>query len=83
MHAMLIKKIMKGVEDVAKMIKANRLFVVRAAAKEFESEIFDYVWDEKKGVPVKENDHAMDTTRYAIHNHIRDDNEVEILEGIF
>ncbi|WP_258088217.1 hypothetical protein [Weissella fangxianensis] len=53
---------MKGVEDVAKMIKANRLFVVLAVAKEFESEIFDYVWDEKKGVSVKKNHHAMDNT---------------------
>ena len=42
------------------MIKANR-YLWPTAAKKFESEIFDYVYEKK--APVKENDHAMDTRR--------------------
>ena len=77
------KKKLKGIEDVARQIKADKLFVVRDNAKEFASEVFAYVWDQKKGEPVKDRDHAMDTARYVIHNDLSEDNEVQILRGIF
>ncbi|WP_259716443.1 PBSX family phage terminase large subunit [Weissella confusa] len=77
------KRILKGIEDVAKLIKADKLHVVREDAPEFETEIFAYVWDEKKGVPVKDNDHAMDTMRYVIHNDKSTDNQIVVMEGIF
>lgn len=56
-----------------------RLFLVRDARVERDQTLADkhlptcteeefdgYVWDTKRELPVKENDHGMDTTRYAV-----------------
>ena len=75
------KRILKGVEDVSTLIKKNKLFVVKDKAHEFASEVFDYVWDDKKGVPVKDNDHSMDAMRYAIHNELDEVNEIDVHSG--
>lgn len=60
------KNILDGVEKVAGLIKQHRFYVVKDAAPNFINEIYQYIWDEKNGMPKKENDHAQDAVRYCI-----------------
>ena len=62
------KSIMKGVDIVATLIKQRKFKVVKEAINYFEKELFEYVWDEKTGEPLKQdgNDDVMDTFRYPI-----------------
>lgn len=60
------KNVLDGIERVASLIKQHRFYVVDGAAPNFINEIYQYVWDEKTGAPVKEHDHAMDSIRYCI-----------------
>ena len=60
------KNVLDGIERVASLIKQHRFYVVDGAAPNFINEIYQYVWDEKTGAPVKEHDHAMDSVRYCI-----------------
>ncbi len=62
------KSVISGIESVAKLIKTGHFFVVEEAIESFLDEIYQYVWDEKSGLPVKENDDVMDAIRYAIYN---------------
>lgn len=63
------KSVLSGIEDVAKLIKSNKFKVNQAGIMSFLNEIYAYVWDERSGMPVKENDHSMDAIRYAIRTH--------------
>lgn len=65
------KSVLSGIEEVARLIKLGRFFVVSDKVKVFKKEIYNYVWDEKTGNPVKENDDVMDSMRYAIYSHMR------------
>lgn len=65
------KSVLSGIEEVARLIKLGRFFVVSDKVKMFKKEIYNYVWDEKTGNPVKENDDVMDSMRYAIYSHMR------------
>lgn len=65
------KSVLSGIEEVARLIKLGRFFVVSDKVKVFKKEIFNYIWDEKTGNPVKENDDVMDSMRYAIYSHMR------------
>lgn len=58
---------LSGVESVAKRIKQDRLFVCRDKVSKFPGEIYQYVWDEKKGEPIKMFDDVLDALRYAIY----------------
>lgn len=60
------KNILDGVEKVAGLIKQHKLYVVKGAAPNFLSEIYQYIWDDKTGMPKKEHDHAQDAVRYCI-----------------
>lgn len=60
------KNVLDGVEKVASIIKQHRFFVVKDAAPNFINEIYQYIWDDKTGMPKKENDHAQDAVRYCI-----------------
>ena len=60
------KNVLDGIERVASIIKQHRFYVVKDAAPNFINEIYQYIWDEKTGAPVKENDHAQDAVRYCI-----------------
>lgn len=71
------KSVLSGIEEVARLIKKQRFFVVYDIANRFREEIYKYIWDEKKGEPVKENDDVMDAIRYAIYTH----NKRDILRG--
>ena len=61
------KAIMPGVECVSKYMASGKFFVNRQGVSEFLNEIYQYVWDEKTGMPVKEHDDVMDMMRYAIY----------------
>lgn len=60
------KNVLDGIERVAKLIKQHKFYVVKGATPNFINEIYQYVWDEKTGGPVKEHDHAQDAVRYCI-----------------
>lgn len=59
---------LSGVESVAKHFKTNKLFICRDKVEKFKDEIYQYVWDKKKGEPIKEFDDVLDSLRYAIYN---------------
>lgn len=59
---------LSGVESVAKLFKTDKLFICRDKVIKFPNEIYQYVWDKKKGEPIKEYDDVLDALRYAIYN---------------
>nr|DAR08321.1 MAG TPA: large terminase [Caudoviricetes sp.] len=61
------KSVLSGIEEVAKLFKQNRLFILKPAVKRFREEIFMYVWNEKTGEPVKQFDDVLDSIRYAVY----------------
>ena len=73
------KSVLSGIEMVASLMKQGHFYVSRDGipAKSnndtvggfFFDEIYQYVWDEKTGLPVKLNDDVMDAIRYAIYTH--------------
>ena len=65
------KSVLSGIEEVARLIKLNRFFVLSSKVKQFKKEIYNYIWDERTGNPVKENDDVMDSMRYAVYSHMR------------
>ena len=65
---------MAGIESVAKLMKLGRFFVLSSSVQSFLDEIYTYIWDDKTGEPVKQNDDVMDAMRYAIYNeHLNND----------
>lgn len=65
------KKVMAGIEEVAKLFKTNRFFVVYERMDRFKQEIYKYVWHKTSGEPVKEFDDVLDSIRYAIYTHLK------------
>ena len=63
------KAVLSGIEEVAKLMKAGRFFVVSDKVSKFKDEVYQYIWNEKTGEPVKENDDVLDAVRYAIYSH--------------
>ena len=63
---------MAGIEKVSEYMKQGKFYVVKDGVDQFLDEIYQYVWDDKTGEPVKENDHVMDSLRYAVFNQHRD-----------
>lgn len=61
------KSILSGIEEVASLMKQGR-FYVDSNAHEFLNEVYEYIWDEKTGMPVKKHDDCMDAVRYAIYS---------------
>lgn len=71
------KSVLAGIEEVARMFKLKKLYIVEDQVNLFKKEIFLYVWNEKTGEPVKEWDNVLDATRYAIYTR----NKKNILRG--
>lgn len=77
------KSRLTGVENVASLMKTNHFFVDKIAINNqnrnrgksgyhyFLDEIYQYVWNEQTGEPIKQNDDVMDAMRYAIASHLR------------
>lgn len=64
------KSVMAGIEEVARLLKNERLFIVDEIAERFREEIYTYVWGDKTEEPVKENDDVLDSMRYALYTYI-------------
>lgn len=78
------KRILKGVDTVASLIKQRKFKVVKESINYFEKELFEYVWDEKTGEPLKAdgNDDVMDTVRYAIATYMNNRHNNKVNRGI-
>lgn len=63
------KRVLSGIEEVAKLLKIDKLLVLESAVTKFKDEIYQYVWNKKTGEPVKEHDDVLDSIRYAIFSH--------------
>ena len=61
------KEVLSGIEVVAHLMKTNKFYVLDSCSH-FKKEIYNYVWDKSKGVPVKVNDDLLDALRYAIYS---------------
>ena len=61
------KSVVAGIALVAKGYKTNTLFIVRQRASRFFDEVYQYVWNDKTGEPVKAMDDVQDAVRYAIY----------------
>lgn len=61
------KSVLSGIEEVAKLFKQDRFFILKNEVDRFKEEIFMYVWNEKTGEPVKQFDDVLDSIRYAIY----------------
>ncbi|WP_324728796.1 PBSX family phage terminase large subunit [Lysinibacillus fusiformis] len=64
-----IKKVIAGIEEVAKMFKIGRLFIVEDKVKRFKDEIHQYAWNGTTGEPIKLWDDVLDMIRYGIYTH--------------
>lgn len=67
-----VNDVLDGIRTVASLLSAGRLYV-SSRCKNLLDEIPGYVWDPKAGErgveqPVKQDDHALDALRYAIHS---------------
>lgn len=72
-----------GVEAVARRFKKDKLFICRDKVDKFPNEIYQYVWDEKKGEPIKLFDDVLDSLRYAIYsNEVRNGKTAEIVNKV-
>lgn len=65
------KNVIGGIEEVAKMWKAKKLFYIRGTVPRFEDEIYQYCWKENstKDEPIKEYDDVLDALRYGIYTY--------------
>ena len=63
------KSVLSGIEEVARLMKTGHFFVSDSVVQ-FKDEIYQYVWNEKTGEPVKQNDDVLDALRYAIYSDI-------------
>lgn len=62
------KSILPGIEHVASLMKQGHFFINSQGYDQILDELYNYIWDEKTGQPVKEHDHVMDSMRYALLN---------------
>lgn len=73
------KSVLSGIESVAKLMKEHRFFVVKESIDKFLDEIYQYIWDEKSGLPVKESDDVQDAIRYAIFSQHNELNKAKVV----
>lgn len=68
------KKVIEGIEQVAILYKACKLFIFEPVAKRFKEEIYSYVWETNTTTDQikKEYDDVMDAMRYAIYTDTKD-----------
>lgn len=74
---------LSGVESVARKMKQDKLYVCRDKVEKFPNEIYQYVWDEKSGEPIKQFDDVLDSLRYAIYtDESRNNKRVDIVSKV-
>lgn len=74
---------LSGVEAVAKRFKTDKLFICQDKVEKFKTEIYQYIWDKKKGEPIKEFDDVLDAVRYAIYNQSKPKAKIGTIKGGF
>lgn len=62
------KAVISGIEQVARGWKLKRLFVVNDCDR-FKDEIYQYVWNDKTGDPIRLNDDVLSAIRYAVYSY--------------
>lgn len=67
------KSVVAGIEQVARLYKQDKLFIVDDATR-FKEEIFMYAWNGRTGEPVKQFDDVQDAVRYAIYSRLKGNN---------
>jgi PBSX family phage terminase large subunit len=65
------KAVISGIEEVARLFKKKKLFIVKERVQRFKKEIYMYVWNETTGEPVKLWDDVLDAIRYAIYTQLK------------
>lgn len=75
------KRVLSGIEEVAKLLKTDKLLVLESAVTKFKDEIYQYVWNKKTGEPVKEHDDVLDSIRYAIFSHHHSRIKINLFKG--
>lgn len=73
------KEVLSGIERIAQLYKRRELYIVDDVER-FKEEIYMYVWDEKKGEPVKAFDDVQDAIRYAIYSYENKNEGISILK---
>ena len=74
---------LSGVESVARKMKRDKLYICRDKVEKFPNEIYQYVWDEKSGEPIKQFDDVLDSLRYAIYtDESRNNKRVDIVSKV-
>lgn len=64
------KSVLSGIETVSRLIKEGLFKVIQGDKDlQFMQEIYQYIWNERTGEPVKQNDDVLDAVRYALHSH--------------
>lgn len=78
-------EVIEGISCVAGRFKLNRSFVVRSRNKEYLKEIYSYRWkpNAAKEEPIKENDHCMDSDRYAKYSRLGKDRILKAVKSIY
>ncbi|CCI85077.1 phage terminase, large subunit, PBSX family [Lactobacillus pasteurii DSM 23907 = CRBIP 24.76] len=65
------KNILPGIECVASKMAQGKFFIAESCAEGVLNEIYQYAWDEKTGMPMKESEtrhnDRLDAIRYAIY----------------
>lgn len=61
------KAVLAGIGEVARLIKLEKLKIVKDKVDLFKKEIFMYAWNKTTGEPVKVWDDVLDALRYAIY----------------
>ena len=79
------KEVIAGIEEVAKLFKADQLFYVRDSIPRFEDEIYQYRWKPNsiKDEPQKEYDDVLDAIRYAIYTERNAKIKINLFKGGF
>lgn len=62
------KSVLAGIESVGSLMRTKHFYYLKSGVSDFLKEIYQYVWNEKTGEPVKEHDDVMDAMRYAIYS---------------
>lgn len=61
------KAVLAGIGEVARLIKLEKLKIVKDKVDLFKKEIFMYAWNKTTGEPIKVWDDVLDALRYAIY----------------
>lgn len=60
------KKVMLGIETVARLMKSSKFFIDYDNCERFKKEIYNYIWHKTKDEPKQEFDDVLDSIRYGI-----------------